>query len=115
MKEIVSDPSLVARCGLYCGACRAYLKGKCGGCSENHKATWCKIRTCCDDNRYTTCADCTEFENPNDCKKFNNFIGTIFGIIFRSNRAGCIQKIREIGPAQYADVMARDKLQSVKR
>jgi hypothetical protein len=27
MKEIIADPQLVAHCGLYCGACGAYLRG----------------------------------------------------------------------------------------
>ena len=43
MKEIVADPKLVAYCGLYCGACGAYLRGRCPGCIENYKATWCKV------------------------------------------------------------------------
>lgn len=28
-RELTADSRLVARCGLYCGACRAYLKGRC--------------------------------------------------------------------------------------
>jgi len=28
MKEIVADSKLVAYCGLYCGACKSYLKEK---------------------------------------------------------------------------------------
>ena len=50
MKEIISDPKLVAFCGLYCGACKAYLKERCPGCHDNEKATWCKVRTCCLEN-----------------------------------------------------------------
>lgn len=34
----------VAYCGLYCGACQSYTKGKCPGCDANEKATWCEIR-----------------------------------------------------------------------
>jgi len=33
MKEIIADEKLVAKCGLYCGACGAYLKGRCPGCA----------------------------------------------------------------------------------
>ncbi len=89
MKALVSDPKLVAHCGLYCGACRAYLKGKCPGCHENEKASWCKVRSCCISNGFATCADCKEFPDPNECKKFNNFISKLFGLIFRSDRPAC--------------------------
>ncbi len=115
MKEIVSDPKLVAYCGLYCGACKRYLQEKCPGCHENEKATWCKVRTCCLDNQYASCADCKEFSDPNECKKFNNFMSKIFGFIFRSDRAACIQQIRSMGIQGHADSMAEHKLQSIKR
>lgn len=29
MKNIKADKQLIAACGLYCGACRKYLAGKC--------------------------------------------------------------------------------------
>lgn len=48
----------VAYCGLYCGACKSQLKGKCPGCYGNEKATWCEIRKCCNEHGYATCADC---------------------------------------------------------
>jgi hypothetical protein len=37
MKDIVSNQELVAYCGLYCGACRAYRMDKCPGCHDNEK------------------------------------------------------------------------------
>lgn len=40
----------VAYCGLYCGACKSHRKGKCPGCRENSKATWCEIRKCCQEH-----------------------------------------------------------------
>jgi len=115
MKEIISDASLVAYCGLYCGACRAYLKERCQGCHENIKATWCKIRSCCINNQYSTCADCKEFSDPNDCGMFNNLISKVFSIIFRSNRAACIRQIRDMGIKGHADRMAGLECQSIKR
>ena len=42
MKEIVADTNLIGYCGLYCGACKRYLKDKCPGCHKNEKAAWCK-------------------------------------------------------------------------
>ena len=115
MKEVTSNPDLVAYCGLYCGACRSYLREKCPGCHENEKAKWCKIRVCCIDNQYLSCADCKEYDNPNDCKMFNNFMAKLFGLIFRSDRPACIQQIKELGIQGYADNMAETGRQSIKR
>ncbi|MHC5036160.1 MAG: DUF3795 domain-containing protein [Planctomycetota bacterium] len=115
MKDIVSDPNLVAYCGLYCGACGAYRKGRCPGCHDNVKATWCGIRSCCMEHSFGSCADCKDFKDPNDCKKFNNFIAKIFAFIFRSNRAACIRQIRELGIQGHADKMTEEGRQSIKR
>ena len=115
MKEITSNSELVAYCGLYCGACGKYLKGKCPGCHENDKASWCKIRSCCIENQYSSCADCKEYPNVNDCKKFSNFMTKIFGLIFKSDRKACIDQIKELGIQGYADKMAESRLQSIKR
>jgi hypothetical protein len=115
MKEIIADRNLVARCGLYCGACGAYLRGRCPGCRENNKATWCKVRTCCSDNQYASCADCKEHKDPQQCRWYNNWIARIFGFVFRSNRAACIGQIRLIGLDGHAAEMARAKRQSIKR
>jgi hypothetical protein len=115
MKEIISDPGLVAHCGLYCGACGAYRKGRCPGCRENAKATWCKVRSCCQEREFDTCADCGEFPDPQDCAKYNNLIARIFGFVFRSDRAACIRQIREIGLQGHADTMAAQGRQSIRR
>ncbi|MEW6609683.1 MAG: DUF3795 domain-containing protein [bacterium] len=115
MKEIVANQNLVAYCGLYCGACGAYLRDKCPACHDNQKAQWCKIRSCCIENQYSSCADCKEFTNPNECKKFNNIFSKIFGLIFKSDRAACIQQIREMGIQGHAENMAQYKRQSIKR
>jgi hypothetical protein len=115
MGEVLSDPNLVAHCGLYCGACGKYLKDKCPGCHANEGARWCKIRSCCRDSQYASCAECTEFQNPGDCAKFNNFFSKMFGLIFRSDRAACIERIRSVGIEAYADYMSENGLQSIKR
>lgn len=115
MKEIVADANLVACCGLYCGACRAYLRGRCGGCRENHKATWCKVRSCCHDNHFASCAECKDFQNPQECRKFNNIIAKIFGFIFRSDRAACVAQIRRIGLAGHAADMAAKGRHTIKK
>ena len=115
MKEIVADPNFVAYCGLYCGACRSYLKGRCPGCHDNERAKWCKLRSCCIGKGYQTCADCTEYPDPGDCKNFNNIMSRIFGLIFRSDRRACISRIRETGVQAYANYMADLGFQSMKR
>jgi hypothetical protein len=115
MTSVVTDPKLVAYCGLYCGACRAYRKGRCPGCAENEKAGWCKIRACCIENDYTSCAACTQFANVADCKKFDNFLAKVFGFVFRSDRKACIARIKEIGAEAYAAEMAAQGRQSIRR
>jgi deoxyhypusine synthase len=58
MKEkIAADPEFIAYCGLYCGACPRFLKGKCSGCRKSETLSWCKIRNCNENNNYHTCAD----------------------------------------------------------
>lgn len=113
-KQNEADKNLIAYCGLYCGACRSYLKGKCHGCKENAKATWCKTRTCCIENNYLSCADCDKKELM-ECKKFHNAISEVFGFIFNSDRPACINRIKEKGYEDYAAEMAANKMQSIKR
>jgi hypothetical protein len=115
MKEIVNNPELVAFCGLYCGACGRHLKGKCPGCADNSRARWCKVRSCCKDHQYSSCAECGEFSDPRDCKYFNNIISKIFGLIFRSDRAACIDQIKAIGIQRHAKKMTELKAQSLKK
>ncbi|MCK9421373.1 MAG: DUF3795 domain-containing protein [Bacteroidales bacterium] len=115
MKTVIADKKNIAYCGLYCGACRKYQSGSCPGCHENSKASWCKVRSCNIERGYSSCADCTEFPNPMDCKKFNNFFSKIFALIFRSDRAACIAKIRESGYDGFAAYMAEHGLQSVRK
>ena len=115
MKEIVQNTELIAYCGLYCGACKSYLKEKCPGCHENSKASWCKVRACNIEHGYKSCADCTEFADPKDCKKFNNFISKIFALVLRSDRPACVAKIKESGYDEFAKFMTDQRLQSIKR
>ena len=115
MKDIASDASLVAYCGLYCGACKAYRKDRCPGCHANARATWCKVRSCCNEHEFASCADCSEFSDPKDCGKFNNFVAKLFGFVFRSDRAACVQQIRELGIQGHADNMSERKRQTIKR
>jgi len=114
-KEIKTDTSLIAFCGLYCASCRSYHKGTCPGCAANEKAGWCKVRTCCMKSNYKSCADCQTYFNPMECKLFNNFISKLFAVIFRSDRPACINMIKEKGYEGFASYMAMNKLQTIKR
>jgi hypothetical protein len=113
--DIRVDPALIARCGLYCGACRKLLAGRCPGCRENARATWCKVRSCCAERGFSSCADCGAPPDPRDCRKFNNPVARLFGLVFNSNRAACVARIRELGPERYAAEMASRRLQSLPR
>ncbi len=115
MKPIVADLELVAYCGLYCGACGAYLRGRCPGCHENVKASWCKVRSCCMAEQYSSCAECKDYGDTRECKMYNNWIAKIFGFIFRSDRSACIDQIRELGIEGHTKKMAEAKHQSIKR
>lgn len=115
MSEIKNDKNLIAYCGLYCGACKKFIKSKCPGCRKNEKATWCKIRKCCQDNNYFTCSDCKIVSEVKECNKFNNFVSKIFAFIFRSDRPACVKKIKEVGPDKYAEEMTKKKTQSIKK
>lgn len=115
MPEVQVSAELVARCGLYCGACKSYLDGKCKGCHEISKATWCKIRACCTEKQIKTCAECAEFGDPRACKKFNNFMPRLFALIFRSDHAACIAQIKNLGLDGHAKAMAGLRSQTIKR
>jgi len=115
MKEVLSNPDLVAYCGLYCGACRSYLREKCPGCHENEKAKWCKIRVRCIDNQYLSCADCKQYDSPKDCKMFGNIMAKLFSLFFRSDRPAGIRQIKELGIQGHADNMTETRRQSIKK
>jgi hypothetical protein len=106
---------LISFCGLYCAECSKYKKGKCSGCNENTKATWCKIRTCCLEKEVHSCADCTEFELVKDCKKFNSFFGRVMERIFSSDRQTALQMIREKGYDHFAGYMEENELITIPR
>lgn len=112
-KEVEINKDLIAFCGLYCGACRKYLKGSCPGCLKNEKADWCKIRICCMDKGYHSCADCSM--DVAECKKFSNFMSKVFALLFKSDRKACIERIRKIGTEDYAKEMAGMRCHTIKR
>ncbi len=115
MKEIIADPNMVAYCGLYCGACKSFLKDKCPGCHENKRAAWCGVRSCCMENKYLSCADCRTYKDPMECDKFNNIFSKIFGFLLRSDRNACIRQIKSIGLEGHAADMASNMRHTIRR
>lgn len=115
MPDVQAMPEMVAYCGLYCGACKSHLRGKCKGCHENSQATWCTVRSCCIEKNIKSCAQCTDHTNPNDCKKFNNFMSKLFGLVLRSDRAACIAQIKQVGIDGHATIMAQNKQCTIQR
>ena len=115
MKDIPVNTKLVSFCGLYCGSCGKYLKGKCSGCVENEKASWCKIRKCCMEKGINSCAECNEFADVKDCKLFDNFVSKMFEFVFKSDRKAGIQKIKDSGYEEFARFMAENELISMKK
>lgn len=111
----MADKNLVAYCGLYCGQCKKYLEKKCPGCKENIKATWCKVRTCCMENKYLSCADCRQFAEVMACKKFNNIFSKFFALVFKSDRNACVQKIKNEGADMFAQDMEEKKEMTIKK
>ena len=95
----------IAAGGLFCGTCRRFVKGSCPGCRANEKAAaWCKVRACCLEHGWSSCAECTLMPLA-ECRKFNSFIGKVFQVVFRSDRRGCIERIREVGAEAFAREM----------
>lgn len=113
MEHITADKNNIAACGLYCGACRKFLEGKCSGCTNNEKASWCKIRRCCIGNGYHTCAECER--EVKECKTYSNFIGKVFALLFNSDRPACISYIKKHGEQAYAEEMATRNCKTIKR
>ena len=114
-KEIIIDTKQIAYCGLYCGACPKHLKGKCPGCHNNEKASWCKVRKCCIEKNIGSCADCNEFENVKDCKLLNNFLAKVFAVLFNSDRHACLDMIKAEGYENFAKFMADNNKVTLKR
>lgn len=104
----------VAYCGLYCGACKSFKKGKCPGCQSNEKATWCEIRKCCCKNNYASCANC-RIVSLQECKKYNNIFAKVIGFVTWTDRSKCVDLIKIMGTEGFAKMMNDKNHVSVER
>ena len=107
---------VLAHCGLVCSSCSMFVKGRCGGChGEKPMFAGCPVKACCLEREIATCAECVDFENLKQCRKLNNLIAKIFGLIFRSNRIGNLERIRQLGVEQFAREMGEMNVQDQER
>ena len=96
-KEIV-----IAYCGLICSQCGAFKKQRCLGChSDRPMNRRCKVKKCAMEKGITTCGQCDQFDDLKDCVKLNNFTSKFFGLIFKSDRIGNLNRIRQHGMEQF--------------
>ena len=109
------NTQLISYCGLYCGSCPKYLKGKCTGCEGYEKATWCKIRTCCREKGIKSCADCDEYTDVKECRYHGGIMSKVLSVLFNSDRPAAISLIQENGYEKFADYMAKNKMITIKK
>ena len=106
MEEKKTDQvQLVAFCGLYCANCGRYRKGKCPGCKDNQKATWCKIRTCCLDKDIINCSACGTWTDPKECRIYNNFLSRVIELISATDRSLCIRYLQNNPVEKFVEMM----------
>ena len=98
----MENEKLIACCGLICSDCGAFKRRKCQGChSDKPLSLNCKVKPCVISRGFSTCADCKEFDNLKECKKLNNFISKIFAFVFKSDRMGNLNSIRQNGLEEF--------------
>ena len=98
---------IVAYCGLACSNCGMYLKGECQGChSDKPMNQNCGMKACAMGREYTTCAECNDFADLRECKKLYNLTSRFFGFIFRTDRIGNLNRIREVGLTRFKEEKA---------
>ena len=113
-----SKDNLVAYCGLYCGACPIYSKGKCTGCKAPNSTIHykpCKVKPCCVKNDYSTCAECNKHQSMDECKDYNPLFIRFSQFITQTSRKKGIEMIKSDGEKAFADFMADKKWFNMKR
>ena len=109
-EQVTSNENLISHCGFYCGACPAYLSGKCEGCrGDSPKCAVgmkkCKVKQCCVESRFFSCADCTKFTTTQDCKKYNPLSIRFGEWISSTSRRKAIEMMREVGHVEFMAYM----------
>jgi hypothetical protein len=112
------NENLVAYCGLYCGACPIYLKGKCKSCKDPNSDVHyksCKVRPCCTKNEYSTCAECNKYQSIDYCKDYNPLFLRFSQFLTQTSRKKGIEKIKNDGAKAFLEFMANRKWFNMKR
>ncbi len=109
-KRIGKDESLIAYCGLYCGACPSFTSGKCDGCRSNSAKSAvrymkCPVKPCCAGKGSFTCADCEEYASVKECKKYNPLILRIASWLEGSDRSKAVNMIKTKGRDDFLTFM----------
>lgn len=92
----------LAYCGLVCSQCGAFIRGRCRGChSPKPMHSRCLVKRCAVERKIASCAECNEFADLHDCRKLNNFVSKLFGLVFRSDRIGNLERIRRGGLVEF--------------
>ncbi|MBU1153973.1 hypothetical protein KKB84_08465 [bacterium] len=95
---------IIAYCGLCCTNCGMYQKNKCQGChSDKPMNRNCRMKACAMARGFITCAQCADFTDLKGCKKLYNVVSRLFGFVFRSDRIGGLNSIREIGLERFKE------------
>ena len=109
-EKIMNDTDLIARCGLYCGTCRAYLllkkdlfeekgyKQGCKGCKIRNKNCAFLKKKCTPlrKGEYEYCSECEEMPCPN-LKKLNDGYEKRYGVSLVAN----LERLREVGEEKW--------------
>lgn len=96
---------VIGYCGLFCGNCKRFKNGKCIGCLESEKLSWCKIRTCCQGKELAHCARCEEFPDPRKCSVYHSMISRVIEFFSGTDRSVCIACIRDQGEDAFRSMM----------
>ena len=100
---------IIAYCGLCCSNCGMYIKGRCQGChSDKPMNRNCKMKACAMERGYITCAECTDFQDFKQCKKLYNIVSRFFGFIFRTDRIGNLNRIKNVGIDKFKEEKMND-------
>jgi len=103
----IENRTLFSYCGLFCGNCkRGYARNSDVSklCKNGCGFASCSIRKCAQEKNLESCAECDDYLS---CKLLNSFMSKLFGFIFRSNRIGTLNLIRNSGYDHAADLLKK--------
>jgi hypothetical protein len=99
---------LISRCGLYCGACKKYLKNICSGCRTKAPPSWCEVSPCAASKDLFSCADCSDFPDVYRCGRLYPFKYRFGEWVAGMSRKAGIEMIRTDGCERYVQFMVEE-------